>query len=101
MFTRTLRTSFARCNGGASRRFLAARQFQTSSRQLARKDAQGKDDLKPEPNEYSKSGSDDEAAAVEKAAFDPSKTSPEEEHNTAGAEAGGVSDTHNPICLAT
>merc|ERR1712115_764685 len=67
--------------------FLAARQFQTSSRLRARKDAQGKDDLKPEPNEMSKSGSDDQAAAVEDAAFNPKKTSPEDEYNTAGGES--------------
>merc|ERR1712115_110989 len=67
--------------------FLAARQFQTSSRLCASKDAQGKDDLKPEPNEISKSGSDDQAAAVEDAAFNPKKTSPEDEYNTAGGES--------------
>jgi hypothetical protein len=60
----------------------------------ARKDAQDKDSLKPEPNEYSKSGSDDEAARVEKAAFDPSKTSPEEEHDTAGRESKEVRGPH-------
>ncbi|KAI7600954.1 hypothetical protein KC343_g15443 [Hortaea werneckii] len=82
MYSRTLR-SFAL----PRRQFLAARQFQTSSRLCARKDAQGKDDLKPEPNEMSKSGSDDQAAAVEDAAFNPKKTSPEEEYNTAGGES--------------
>lgn len=44
-----------------------------------------------ESNEYSKSGGDEAAAATEKAAFDPSKTSPEEEHETARQESGGVS----------
>lgn len=56
----------------------------------ARKDAQGKDDLKPEPNEYSKSGSDDEAARVEQTAFDPKKTSPEEQHDSAESESAQV-----------
>ncbi|KAF2239566.1 hypothetical protein EV356DRAFT_528154 [Viridothelium virens] len=62
---------------------------------LPRKDAQGKDDLTPESNEYSKSGSDAQSAQVEKAAFDPSKTSPEEQHDTAGQEAGSVSTTQS------
>lgn len=56
----------------------------------ARKDAQSKDSLKPEPNEYSKSGSDDEAARVEQTAFDPSKTSPEEQHDSAESESAQV-----------
>ncbi|KZF21096.1 hypothetical protein L228DRAFT_284168 [Xylona heveae TC161] len=53
----------------------------------ARKDAQDKDSLKPEPTEYSKSGSDAQAAQTEEAAFDPQKTSPETEKGTAGSEA--------------
>ncbi|KAK8195859.1 hypothetical protein M8818_007010 [Zalaria obscura] len=61
---------------------------------LARKDAQGKDDLKPESNEYSKSGSDDAAAATEDTAFNPNKTSPEEEHDAAGEESKKAS---NPL----
>lgn len=89
MFSTTLRRSFAARPTYASRQFLAARQFQTSSRCLARKDAQDKDSLKPESNEYSKSGSDDKSAAVDDAAFNPDKTSPEEEHDTAGAETKG------------
>lgn len=56
----------------------------------ARKDTQDKDSLKPEPNEYSKSGSDDNAARVEQTAFDPNKTSPEEEHASAGSESSEV-----------
>jgi hypothetical protein len=56
----------------------------------ARKDTQDKDSLKPEPNEYSKSGSDDNAARVEETAFDPNKTSPEEEHASAGSESSEV-----------
>lgn len=90
MYSRTLR-SFAL----PRRQFLAARQFQTSSRLRARKDAQGKDDLKPEPNEMSKSGSDDQAAAVEDAAFNPKKTSPEDEYNTAGGESA-----KHGVCVA-
>ena len=82
MYSRTLR-SFAI----PRRHFLSARSFQTSSRLPARKDAQGKDDLKPEPNEMSKSASDDQAAAVQDAAFNPKKTSPESEMDTAGGES--------------
>lgn len=64
--------------------------FNSAARNLARKDTQGKDDLKPEPNEYSKSGSDDAAAAVEDTAFNPNKTKPEEEHQSADAESKKV-----------
>lgn len=56
---------------------------------FARKDTQHKDSLKPEPNEYSKSGSDDAAAAVENAAFDPKQTRPETEKASAEKESGG------------
>ena len=62
-----------------------------TSQFLARKDAQDKDSLKPEPNEYSKSGSDDEAARIEETAFDPNKTSPEEQHASAEGESQKVS----------
>jgi len=40
--------------------------------------------------EYAKSGSDDQAAAMGDAAFDPDKTSPEEQKKAAG-EGDGVS----------
>jgi hypothetical protein len=65
------------------------RPFSQTLPSFARKDTQDKDSLKPEPNEYSKSGSDDAAAATEKAAFDPSSTRPEEEQAIAGKESGG------------
>jgi hypothetical protein len=68
-------------------RITATRPFSSTLPSLARKDAQDKDSLKPEPND-SKSGSDDAAAATEKAAFDPSSTRPEEEQATAGRESG-------------
>ncbi|KAH0364946.1 hypothetical protein KCU65_g6445, partial [Aureobasidium melanogenum] len=63
----------------------------------ARKDAQSKDSLKPEPNEYSKSGSDDEAARVEQTAFDPNKTSPEEQHDSAESESAQLGQASNPL----
>jgi hypothetical protein len=65
------------------------RPFSSTLPAYARKDTQDKDSLKPLPNEYSKSGSDDAAAATEKAAFDPSSTRPEEEQATADRESGG------------
>ncbi|KAF2472511.1 uncharacterized protein BDR25DRAFT_161451, partial [Lindgomyces ingoldianus] len=55
----------------------------------ARKDTQDKDSLNPTSTEYSKSGSDDAAAASEDAAFNPNKTSPEHEKSTAGKEGDG------------
>lgn len=62
---------------------VASRTFSQASLRFARRDTQDKDTLKPEPNEYSKSASDDAAAAVEKAAFDPSQTRPEQEQASA------------------
>ena len=44
---------------------VTSRPFSQAPIRLARKDTQDKDSLKPEPNEYSKSGSDDAAAAVD------------------------------------
>jgi hypothetical protein len=67
-----------------------ARPFSQAPVRLARKDTQDKDSLKPEPNEYSKSGSDDAAAATANTAFDPNKTSPEEEHASADSESKEV-----------
>lgn len=58
-----------------------------------------KDSLKPESNEYSKSGSDSKtAAATEEAAFDPDTTRPETEHDQAGKETKGtdVSTAQHP-----
>ncbi|KAK4901667.1 hypothetical protein LTR27_001439 [Elasticomyces elasticus] len=96
MFASSLRRSLAvRPAHASSRHAFVTRPFHVSTQQAARKDAMDKDSLKPEPNEYSKSGSDDAAAAVDDAAFDPSKTSPEEEHKSAEAQSGSPSD--NPL----
>ncbi|EKG12781.1 hypothetical protein MPH_10024 [Macrophomina phaseolina MS6] len=50
--------------------------------------------LNPTSTEYSKSGSDDKSAAMEDAAFNPNKTSPESEVATAEQESGEGS---NPL----
>jgi hypothetical protein len=76
-----------------------SRAFSQSPSILARKDTQDKDSLKPEPNEYSISGSDDAAAAVEKAAFDPSETRPEQESATAERESGSDVSLEFSLCL--
>ena len=90
MFTRTLRRSLVTPRTC----FTSLRQplcFSTSTRQLAAKDSMDKDTVKPEPNEYSKSGSDD-SAALEDTAFDPSQTSPEQQRDSAGGgSSSGVS----------
>lgn len=86
MFPRTIRRSFV-----SQRQQLVIRQFQTSPlRSLASKAGQDKDSIDTTSNEYSKSGGDDQAAQ-ESAAFDPSKTSPESESQSAAEESGGVS----------
>ncbi|KAL5117307.1 hypothetical protein ACEQ8H_004752 [Pleosporales sp. CAS-2024a] len=73
---------------------LALRLLSTTPARFAQKDAQDKDSLKPRSTEYSKSGSDD-AAARSDAAFNPSKTSPEEAEATAEREAGGKNNSLN------
>jgi hypothetical protein len=52
----------------------------------AYKDDQSKDSLQPKSTEYSKSGSDAEAAETDEA-FDPSKTSPESQKGDSGSGA--------------
>jgi hypothetical protein len=49
-----------------------------------RKGAEDKDSIDREPTEYSKSGTDDQAAAQEEAAFNPHDTNPESQKKTAG-----------------
>lgn len=56
-----------------------------------KKGSEDKDSIDRESSEYSKSGTDDQAAAMGDAAFDPEKTSPEEELDTAG-QGDAVSD---------
>jgi hypothetical protein len=57
---------------------------QSSLRRLPRKGSQDKDSINTGATEYSKSGTDDDAARNEKAAFDPSQTAPGEEKEKAG-----------------
>ena len=89
MFIHTLRRSLITTPRSPIpiKHLIAPRQLSTSTRYLAAKDSMDKDTVKPEPNEYSKSGSDD-GAALEDAAFDPSQTSPEQQRDSAG---GGTS----------
>lgn len=61
------------------------------------KNAQGKDDLEPMGDEYSKSGSDQQSAAMEQAAFDPNQTSPEQEKKTADKESGEVGQSQSDV----
>ena len=78
----------------APRALPVARLYHTSQRlRFPYKDDQDRESLKPRANEYTKSGSDEEVAANSEAAFDPKKTSPEEEQATAGAGT----DPGNPL----
>ena len=88
--TRSLRIRTSSMAAAAVRR---QQPFHPSPFHPARKDAMDKDSMKTESNEYSKSSSDDQAAAVDDAAFNPDKTSPEEAHDAAGkqGEEKGVS----------
>lgn len=68
----------------------------TTAPRFASKDSQDKDSLNPRSTEYSKSGSDDSAAASD-AAFNPSKTSPESAEKTAEAEGSSDSAEGDPL----
>lgn len=57
---------------------------QSTVRAYPRKDSQDRDSINTEATEYSKSGTDDGAAAQEEAAFDPKTTDPQEEKKIAG-----------------
>ncbi|KAH6653386.1 hypothetical protein BKA67DRAFT_569367 [Truncatella angustata] len=68
--------------------------FQTSQTTcMAYKDDQNRESLKPKAHDNTISGTDDEAAANEDAAFNPEKTSPETAKDTMG-KGGGVG---NPL----
>lgn len=51
---------------------------------LPRKDSQDRESIDRESTEYSKSGTDDEAAGLDQAAFDPDTTEPGAEKKAAG-----------------
>lgn len=57
---------------------------QTSPSRYPRKDSQDRDSINTEATEYTKSGTDDGAAAQEDAAFDPKTTDPQKEKKVAG-----------------
>lgn len=97
MLLPTIRRSLLTTRAARAPLLVASRPFSQAPIQLARKDTQDKDSLKPEPNEYSKSGSDDAAAAVEGAAFDPNQTRPEQEHASAAKESG--SEVSSSTCF--
>ncbi|KAH6648007.1 hypothetical protein BKA67DRAFT_662744 [Truncatella angustata] len=60
----------------------------TAPARMAYKDDQDRESLKPKAHEYTQSGTDEGAAAQSDAAFNPDKTSPETERQTAGAGRG-------------
>ncbi|KAI9751644.1 MAG: hypothetical protein M4579_005969 [Chaenotheca gracillima] len=61
---------------------------------LPRKDSQDKDSINTEATEYSKSGTDDQSAQQQEAAFDPKMTDPQEMKAKAGE---GEGDGPNPL----
>lgn len=74
------------------------RSFGTRSTLLAESGQKSIDrnELKPERNEYSKSGTDNEVAG-HPSAFDPSKTSPESEMEATGEETAREGKSSNPL----
>ena len=74
----------------------ALRQFQTSTyRSATKENLQDKDSLDPQSSEYSKTGSDQDSATVEDAAFSTDKPRPEQQRKQAGNESG--SNVTNPV----
>ena len=69
--------------------------FSVTNRPLwPRKGAEDKDSIDRESTEYSKSGTDDQSAAQDEAAFDADKTSPESQMEKAGEGNGVRMDFH-------
>ncbi|KAK4507675.1 hypothetical protein PRZ48_001410 [Zasmidium cellare] len=105
MLPTTMRRSTLLPRTSLNRFAIAGRQFQSSTRQLASKeDLLDKDRINTESREYSKSGGDSAAAATEDAAFSADKTRPEEEHDAASRQSGGLDgllkqaqDANNPL----
>ncbi|MCJ1351342.1 MAG: hypothetical protein MMC33_001326 [Icmadophila ericetorum] len=62
---------------------------QTAVSKYPRKDSQDKDSINTEATEYSKSGTDDEAARQEDTAYNPNKTDPDDQRKSAGQGVGG------------
>jgi hypothetical protein len=69
----------------------------TSTPLSARKGAEDKDSLQPRRSEYSQTGGDDAAAENSDAAFNPNKTRPEEEVDTAGTNKKDNPHGGNPL----
>ncbi|CZT16540.1 uncharacterized protein RCC_02374 [Ramularia collo-cygni] len=89
MFTTTLRRNVLAPQSFALRQVaIPARNFQTSS--IIRKEIESKDSINTESREYSKTGGDGAASQkTEDAAFNPDKTRPEEERESAKQQSGG------------
>jgi hypothetical protein len=78
------------------------RLFQTTSINSTRQESsQKKDDLSPRSKEYSQSAGDDNAAALEKTAFNPSDNSPEKEMRMAEEESEQVTTPKQNIAIVT
>lgn len=87
----------APCNLGPSRSGLI-RGFHAQPTVWARVSSQDKDSINREPTEYTRSGTDEEVAEQDRAAFDPSVTSPGKEHEESAAGTG-VGPTPDPLHL--
>ena len=74
------RNSSAAALGISNRRTLSA----TSRLAYPRKDSQDRESINTDATEYSKSGSDDGAAAQDRAAYEPGRTDPGEAKEEAG-----------------
>lgn len=61
----------------------------TAARRQPYKNAQDRDSLKPQAQENTKSGSDDDVSSHGEAAFNPKKTDPQDAKETAGKDTDG------------
>ncbi|MCJ1243574.1 hypothetical protein MMC30_000771 [Trapelia coarctata] len=95
LLTRSLRLPPSSTRSYSS--ILVTRPFSSTTRTLyPRKDSQDKDSINNESTEYSKSGSDDQAARQEDAAYNPNKTDPEDQKETA-AKGNEPKEGSNPL----
>lgn len=105
MLTRTILRTGARATTTPFRAATATSprvaRFHASPRALGstKEDHMDRTRLNPSSTEYSKSGSDDDAAALSDAAFNPNKTSPESQKASAEEESGEVRQSQSQVCV--
>lgn len=95
--TRMLSTKKLPWNSSHPHISVRSRQFsQSTAFSYPRKDSQDRNSIDREATEYTRSGSDDQTAAMDDAAFNPDLTDPDSQKKKTGAE-----DVSSPLTIET